>query len=480
MRVFCSIMIFFVAATAFAQSAFVRTYGSEGTFNEGKGIVAFPDSTYILLGNRLTPGGQSSAWLFRVDSTGAILWEKYFDSYVISSSENLSRHDDTSVVVSGTVLSGNDYSMLVARIGLSGTVIWEKVYGTEAWDQGLCTVSDSYGNVYLTGYGQALDTMDQDILLYKLDGNTGDSLLSKRIDDGFNDKGVYLDTISGDNLLMASHSLDNLNEMHHSKIWRLDFNLDTIWTSRPGYHDTSATIRVAECLFEDTFSRIVFAGEILPDTGTVYRFWYGCIEQDGVLNFEHIYAPFYMKNIRRGICDTLGQYHFTGGIFDYYFGFGNSDVGYWRDSLGWGYYRYYGALQDEEGMDLDLAADGGYVFIGTTKNYGPGVNNIFLVKVGSDYIYDDTGHVHYTPAHAAESENTRIYPNPSSGAFRIDLPEITKSRMDIYDLQGMQVASDWYYPGETYTLSGLSNGVYLIKITSEHQSYNFRLILQQD
>ncbi|HPS83141.1 MAG TPA: hypothetical protein PLA88_02415, partial [Bacteroidales bacterium] len=168
MRVFCSILLIITAASGFAQKAFIRTYGLEGAFNEGKGIVAFSDSSYILLGNRQNFGGQSAAWLFRVDSNGTILWEKYFDSYVISSAENLSRHDDTSVVVSGTALIGNDYSMLVARVGLSGTVLWEKIYGTEAWDQGLCTASDSNGNVYLTGYGQALDTMDQDILVYKL------------------------------------------------------------------------------------------------------------------------------------------------------------------------------------------------------------------------------------------------------------------------------------------------------------------------
>lgn len=476
MRVFCSILLIIAAASGFAQNAFIRTYGLEGAFNEGKGIVAFSDSSYILLGNRQNFGGQSAAWLFRVDSNGTILWEKYFDSYVISSAENLSRHDDTSVVVAGTALFGNDYSMLVARVGLSGTVVWEKTYGTDAWDQGLCTTSDSSGNVYLSGYGQALDTMDQDILLYKLDGNTGDSLHSKRLDAGFNDKGVYIDTMSGNNLLLATQSIATGSDSTMSRIWKMNQNFDSLWTWTPV---DSAEFEI-QCLFEDTIQRIVFAGRMLPDTGSVFRFWYGFLSQSGSLVWQLIHPPYFLKNMRRGFTDSKNIYYFTGGIFPDYFGYGNSDVGFWRDSAGLGYFYNYGALQDEEGMDLDIAADGGMAFIGTTKNYGPGVNNIFFVKVGPDYGYNESDYAHYTPVSSPEASDVKLCPNPSSGTFRIDLPDNFICRMDIFNLQGKQVASDRYYPGETYTLSGFSNGVYLIKITSEHQSYNFRLILQQD
>lgn len=476
MRVFYSILLFFAVALGFAQDAFIRTYGLDGSFNEGKGIAAFSDSTYIMLGNRQTFGGQSAAWLFRVDSNGTILWEKYFDSYVISMAENLSQHDDTSVIITGTVLAGNDYSMLVARVGLSGSVIWEKIIGTQSWDQALCSASDADGNIYLSGYGQAIDTMDQDILLYKLDGNTGDSLFSKRLDAGYNDKGVYLDTMSGNNLLLISHSYKPSSDSVMSRVWKMNVDFDTLWTWMPC---DSAEFEI-NCIFEDTFHRIVFSGKMLPDTGQVFRFWYGFLNDSGIFGWQLIHPPYFLKNIRRGILDSNNVSYYTGGFFPAYFGFGNSDIGFWRDSLGWGFSHNYGALQDEEGMDLDFAADGGMVFIGTTKNYGEGVNNIFFVKVGPDYLYNDSDYAHYTPVSPSENMPAAIYPNPSSGTFCITLPNIQECKIDIYNLQGVLIKTDRYNSGETYTLKGFENGVYLIKITSGHQSYNFRLLLQND
>ncbi|OFY09031.1 MAG: hypothetical protein A2W93_15770 [Bacteroidetes bacterium GWF2_43_63] len=449
----------------------------EGTFNEGKGIVAFSDSTYILLGNRQTIGGQSSAWLFKVDSAGTILWEKYFLNYTLSSAENLARHDDTSVVITGTALQGTDYSAFAARVSLSGNLLWEKTFGTNVWDAGYCSVSDNDGNVWVTGLSMGYDTLGQDVMLYKLNGSTGDSIQYRRIDCGFNDKGVYLDTASNNNILLATHSYSAAADSNMSRIWRFDYNMDTVWTWAPVIDSADFLIN---CLFEDIYQRIVYSGDMKPDTGSVYRLWYGFLSSAGSFMWELFQPPYYLKNIRRGIIDSSNNYYFTGGIFPYYFGFGNSDVGFWRDSAGWVNYRYFGALQDEEGMDLDFAADGGLAFIGTTKSFGPGVNNIFLVKISADGTFNDADYIHYTPALSAESVDAKLYPNPCRGSFRIEIPDEYECRIDIFNLQGMHVVSDRYQSGETYTLRGLNNGVYLIKVTSEHQSYNFRLLLQQD
>ncbi len=479
MKVFFSLLsiLFFVLLSG-AQNAYIRSYGMAGAFNEGKGIIAFPDSTYLLLGNRLTTGGQSSAWLFKVDSVGAIIWEKYFSSYELSTSNNLAQHDDTSVIVTGTVIQGADYSMFAARVSTSGNILWEKTYGTAAWDQGLCSTSDTAGNVWLCGYASAIDTLGQDILVYKLDGGNGDSLFAKRIDDGFNDQGVYIDTAINNHIILASQSRNSASEMVHSRIWYFDNNLDTVWTFVPGYGE--ASVRTVECAFQDTFKRIIYCGELLPDTGTVNRFWYGCVSSAGYFAWELVQPPFYMKNIRRGIVNDLNEFYFTGGIFPYYFGFGNSDVGLWVDKVGLWQYYYYGALQEEEGTDLDFAPDGGMVFIGTTKSFGPGVTNILLVKLGPGLVFNDTDVQHYTPVESYSTSDTKVFPNPSDGVFQVTFSGNDSRLINVFDLQGNLVYEATHYSGESVILSEVSDGMYLVRVTSALQSDIFRLFLQKN
>ncbi len=475
MKVFFSLTAFLLVSIAFSQNAFIRTYGNEGTFNEGKGIVAFEDTTYILAGNRETFGGQSSAWLFKINSTGNIVWEVYFNSYILSTCENLSRHDDTSVVICGTVLQGADYNMFAARVSSSGNVLWEKTFGTPVWDQGYCTTSDKYGNVWLTGYAFANDTADQDIIIYKLDGATGDSLLCKRINAGYDDKGVYIDTTSNDNLLLASNSYIQSNDSTISRIWRFDFNLDTIWTFN-SFPDSSAI--VINTLQTDTFKRILCYGTMRHDTATLFRMYGALIAENGSPMVDFFSPAYFLKNIRRCISDTCNVSHLTGSTFSYYFGFGNSDVGHWIDSASYAYYYYYGGLQEDEGADLDFAADGGMVFIGTTKSHGPGVTNIFLVKTVDPHDYNESDYAHYTPLSKYQRKDIVVYPNPSLGEFRINFQVEEKAAVQLFNLQGIEVFNSEVYSNEPISPDNISDGLYMIRITFSDSFYTLPLLLQ--
>lgn len=475
MKVFFSIITFLLISSTFAQNAFIRTYGNPGTFNEGKGIVAFEDTTYILAGNRETFGGVSSAWLFKVNSSGNIVWERYFDSYNLSNCENLSRHDDTSVVICGTVLQGTDYNMFAARVSASGNLLWEKTFGTPEWDQGFCATSDKYGNVWLTGYALGNDTANQDIIIYKIDGATGDSLLCKRIDGGYDDKGVYIDTTYGDNLVLASNSHIQSNDSTISRIWRFDFNLDTIWTFTP--LPDSATI-IINTLQTDSFKRILFYGTMLPDTGSVFRMYGGLISKDAIPIVDFINPPYYLKSTRRCIIDSINTSHLTGSTFSYYFGYGNSDVGHWVDSAGLAYYYYYGGLQEDEGADLDFAADRGMVFIGTTKSYGPGVTNIFLVKVTGYTVYNESDYAHFTPMPEHQKKDIVVYPNPARGEFRVNFQSQDKALAQIFNLQGEEVFNGSIYANEPISISNLSDGLYMIRVTLSDTFYILPLLLQ--
>ena len=472
-----SVLIFFALAL-FSQDAFIRTYGMAGSFNEGRGVVAFSDTTYILLGNRTSPQGKAAAWLFKINKSGEVVWEKYFDSYDVSSVENLSKYDETSVLIAGTALKDNMYYMLAARVDTSGNVIWENTYGSDLWSKGYCAVSDSLGNVFLSGYVQNTDSTGQDISLFKINGNNGDTILSKKINDGFNDRGVYVDVFSDGSVGLASHSLDGSYKDKYSKLWIFDKSLDTLWTRKIQFEDSTASIRMVNCIAEDAFNRITLGGYIVPDTSDVIRFWYGCINFWGNNVYEHLFNPIFLKNINRVVNDSKGQNHFVGNMINFY-GVVKSDIAYWRDSLYIQRIVVFSESYDDFGYDLDFAADSGIAFIGTTSGYGPGITNIFFIKVAPDCKYNNTDHAHYTPANDYESENVLIFPNPSNGYFQIDVPNDDTYKINIYSLHGKLVKSGTYRHGNVFSINELEDGIYIVRALSKNKSFSFKLILQK-
>jgi len=118
-------IVFFLYALIFmhAQTPYVRTYGISGFTNEGIDIVALPDITYIIAGNRVAPSGYSWAWIFKTDSLGKILWEKYVDEYDLSTVNELRKTRDGNILAIGTALKNNSYFGYVYKFTPTGHLV---------------------------------------------------------------------------------------------------------------------------------------------------------------------------------------------------------------------------------------------------------------------------------------------------------------------------------------------------------------------
>ncbi|MDD5530360.1 MAG: FISUMP domain-containing protein [bacterium] len=99
--------------------------------------------------------------------------------------------------------------------------------------------------------------------------------------------------------------------------------------------------------------------------------------------------------------------------------------------------------------------------------------------IGSDILY-------LTPTGIAESDlnivkgnSLHIYPNPMTGNCSVDFEvrlRRSKTTLNLYDITGKRIlqTQDLLSKGQhTYSLSGLSSGIYLLKIKSECEAYSY-------
>ncbi len=79
---------------------------------------------------------------------------------------------------------------------------------------------------------------------------------------------------------------------------------------------------------------------------------------------------------------------------------------------------------------------------------------------------------------ADELLGVEVFPNPSHGWVNLNLGQTGLKRVIVFNYLGELINTiESESATEVLDLNGLSKGIYIIRITSQHQSANFRLIL---
>jgi len=68
-----------------------------------------------------------------------------------------------------------------------------------------------------------------------------------------------------------------------------------------------------------------------------------------------------------------------------------------------------------------------------------------------------------------------VYPNPTNGLVRIEIPNQTIQNIKVYDLQCQLIKETIE---NQFDLSNVSNGTYFIKVQTKQGFYSYKLIKQ--
>lgn len=462
---------------ASAQTAtWYRSYGNSD-FNYGQGIVALPDTSFIVLANRTGPVGTGNIYLFRIDSVGEIIWERYFGDNNAAWGESITAFNDSIVLITGYINTGGDYDLYLMAIDTAGNLVWEKTYNSGQWDLG--NTATPLRDGYFWALAQTYDSPDpgSDIWLLKFD-SFGDTIYSKRINWDYSDIPTFIDTASDNKLIMVMQNINAAEDTVISRLIRMNEDFDTLW-SMPF---TSDTMKIyLNCARQYIWGDYVVAGGILGDVLGEMRFYYAKVDSAGTsIAWEVIASGLAIENINRFVVDTNYTMYFTGQTQFTWFFYGEHDAAVWSNSLSAYNFNFYGEIRDDNAVDIDIVPGGGVVIVGSTASYGPGVYNIFVVRTDSLLQANKLDTLHYLllPSYASAFQ-FELYPNPTSDFVNINAVDVHDNNLSIqfFDVSGRKVLEFNGQLPVSLNLQALQNGLYVVRLFSEMGIAEKKLIL---
>ena len=172
-----------------------KTYGGVGP-DSASSVDQTTDGGYIVAGSFMNSTySQSAPWVFKLDSTGNIVWQKTFSSGNDAFTSITHTSDGGSAVAGwGTfyLMSGGQHQgAWVVRLDTVGNIIWQQVYSTE-WNYGYSIAQTSDGGFVVAGRAHHVppETVSSwDPLIFKIDslGN----LVWQKIFSGYFDNEAY-------------------------------------------------------------------------------------------------------------------------------------------------------------------------------------------------------------------------------------------------------------------------------------------------
>lgn len=462
--------------------SFLNVYGNSG-YDYGRDIKEYVDSGFVVTGSSSSFTTQNAdAFLMKVDKYGEFLWSKNYGGADSDWGQSIIITNDSSFAIAGYTNSmGNGgFDFYLIRTDQEGNLLWEKTYGGADWDQAFDLTQTSDSGFVLVGYTYSLSG-DKDAFIVKTNKN-GDTLWTKVIGGVGEDflEAVYLD---GDSIVVCGGSSSNGNGGLDGFICKMDMSGNVGWQKYIGsisddYFNSITHFNNYYALGGVRGYNSTIAGDDmwfykLEDDGanelldTTYQ--NVCVEDDGIcdvginpINQDIIYAGY-----------TASYGYMLDGMSDMFLGKMTSTPVFVTSSN-------YGEAGEDKLYALDLCEDFGVVFVGDTKYYSTGGNNIVIIKLTYLWNYPnqftDLTFNDITNSIDAESspDYFSVFPNPTSNDIQytfsgqVDLIEIYSADGKIL-LQSNDVSG-------TISMSNLTPGIYVFALTSGSTIYTEKII----
>jgi hypothetical protein len=416
------------------------TYGGASS-DYGYAIEQTPDGGYIMIGSTFSFGeGSYDVYYIKTDASGEVEWQRTYGGTGTDHGASIHQTLDGGYIMTGYTNSSGagSYDVILAKTDSNGVIDWAYTYGGGADDRGWCvrqTVPDS--GYIVAGYTETLGAGGGDAFVVRTDA-AGELLWANPYGGTAWDEARFVSQTFPDSGFIVSGTTSS-SGAGGDDIYVVKINAagDSVWSRTYGGAASERGYQVCRT-FPDSGYVVI---------GNTYSFGAGSSD---------IYL---VKTDQDG--DTLWTKTFGGASVEYGYSVQQTspEAGYIiagsTRSFGEGSYdayivktnasgdpiwtRTYGGSEYDDGYYVrQTAPDSGYVICGSTRSYGAGVYDIFVMKTEPVLAGIDR-----EPAGGTTLMLSRGEPNPftETTLLRYHLGERTRVKIAIHNVLGQRVAT---------------------------------------
>ena len=457
------LLIPFCSIDCISQITFEKTYGGSN-HEQGFELIQLIDSSFVVAGSTRSFGEPNGDfYLIKTDKNGNLQWQQTYGGLDSDFCYSIEKAFDGGYILAGTTSSFGSGSLdyLIIKVDSVGTFEWKKYYGGIGVEKLKDVIHSFDFCYYFLGITYSFGAGTHDIQILKTDVN-GDTLWTKTYGGIHNDVANCLIQSTDSNLLFVGWTSNFNANSGDVLLTKIDTSGNIIWTKTYGglYFDGGSH------LIQTFDGGYMITGRTQSSTAGVSNKLY-LIKTDsfGDTIWTKAYNNHYFVNsncieqtVDGGYIIT-GSENITGTNPDVYVfkidANGNEE---WSASFG-------GASLDY-GLCIKQTFDEGFVVSGTNSSIGAGGEDVYLKKfnrAGLATGFYPKEHIRYV----------NIFPNPTTGIVTINAERL--ERIEIVNIEGRKV-----YTGieSEIDLSSQPNGIYIINVIADKQSFSSKLIKQ--